>query len=78
MLLVPLLVAVMPQRKQRNRPYLYSRYSKGAFHQLRQELCVSDVSSYRNFVSLDAAIYTFGLFVVPFLNSAMFTLHLTV
>ena len=44
-------------RKQWTRKWIQNRESQGAFHQLLQELRVLDVSSYMNFVRMDAATF---------------------
>jgi hypothetical protein len=60
-----ILIAVILQRRRsrrRNRihwtrEWIRNRESQGAFHQLMQELRILDVSSYRNFVRMDATTF---------------------
>ena len=64
----PLLIALQMKRRQRRRPnrrlwtreWILQRERLGAFHQLMQQICLSDSSSsYKNFVQMDATALSF-------------------
>ena len=67
-----LLIGVVLRRRRRRRrnrriwtqEWNLNHVTQGAFHQLLQELCVCDVSSYRNFVRMDVATFEELLCVV--------------
>ena len=56
------LIMKIRRRKQRNRhiwvrEWIQGREEKGAYHQLLQELRLTDINSYRNFLRMDSTTF---------------------